>query len=251
MTPVTTDQAAPVVVGVDGSWKETGAVEWALEEALRTGAPLQVLHVAEKSRGEQPLAKLAEDAGMLVVGRNDGGSLARLLVGLTAENTIAAAKVPAVVVPDDWKPDEHRGGPVIVGIDADAFESNEDALTFAFESAAVRSVPVRIVYAWDLPHGYTGLGDGEVQRRERAKWEHFDNLVDRWRAKYPGVDVHVAMPRSDAVDALVGDAWASNAQLIVVGGRRLGRLAAFLLGSVTRGVLNHASCPVAVVHAPD
>jgi nucleotide-binding universal stress UspA family protein len=300
MTPVSTDQhrrqpskkSEPVIVGVDGSWRQTGAVEWALDEALRTGTPLHVLHVVDTAHSELPqlmsetvdtaaqdlvaavaerahetipgevtasalcgepgraLAKSADEAGMLVVGRHGDGYLSGLLLGSTAESAVAGATVPVVVVPDDWKPAEHRGGPVVVGVDADANGSIDDTLMFAFESATVRSVPVHIVYAWDLPHRYTGQGESEAQRREREKWQHFDDFVALCRAKYPDVEVNVVMLRDDPVDALVRDARSNDAQLIVVGGRPHGRLASILLGSVTRGVLHHATCPVAVVHSP-
>ncbi|WP_405059975.1 universal stress protein [Kribbella sp. NBC_01505] len=43
-------------------------------------------------------------------------------------------------------------------------------------------------------------------------------------------------------------AAASQAQIVVMGGHHRSHLSVLLLGSVVRGVLQHATCPVAVVH---
>lgn len=155
--------ASHVMVGVDGTWKRTGAVEWALDEALRSGAPLRVLHLADAGHGRRPrftpdsadedaehlvsairdhvqrtapmvrvsgdaswgnpgaaLAEAALDARMLVVGKRGAGTFGRLLIGSTAESAVATATVPVVVVPQRWRPAEHRTGPVLLGVDATA-----------------------------------------------------------------------------------------------------------------------------------
>jgi len=49
-------------------------------------------------------------------------------------------------------------------------------------------------------------------------------------------------PRTALLDA------ASQAQLLVVGARGRGGVKGMLLGSVSQVLLNHASCPVGVVH---
>jgi nucleotide-binding universal stress UspA family protein len=36
-----------IVVGVDGAWHRTGAVDWALDQALRSGAKLHLVHVVD------------------------------------------------------------------------------------------------------------------------------------------------------------------------------------------------------------
>src|SRR5262249_6556139 len=69
-----TEQSEPVMVGVDGSWRQTGAVEWALDEALRTGAPLQVLHVVDAGQtvdaaAQDVVAAVGERAEKAIPGR--------------------------------------------------------------------------------------------------------------------------------------------------------------------------------------
>src|SRR6266498_2975250 len=58
-----------VVIGVDDSWQRAGAVEWALDEALRSGAPIHVVHVVDdtytKRPDETPDAALEQAHGLV------------------------------------------------------------------------------------------------------------------------------------------------------------------------------------------
>jgi nucleotide-binding universal stress UspA family protein len=66
-----------------------------------------------------------------------------------------------------------------------------------------------------------------------------------WQEKFPDVTVHREVIRDYAVAGLL---TASTGQhLLVVGNRGRHALAGTLLGSVSQGVLHHATCPVAVV----
>jgi nucleotide-binding universal stress UspA family protein len=66
-----------------------------------------------------------------------------------------------------------------------------------------------------------------------------------WREKYPDVVVHAEVIRAHPVAGLVS---ASTAQyLLVVGKHGHHAMTGTLLGSVSQGVLHHATCPVAVV----
>ncbi|GAA4208825.1 universal stress protein [Streptosporangium oxazolinicum] len=47
--------AARVVVGVDGSFPADGAVEWAVDDAVRRGCALRIVHVCEPWPGDIPL----------------------------------------------------------------------------------------------------------------------------------------------------------------------------------------------------
>ncbi|WP_198676433.1 universal stress protein, partial [Kribbella monticola] len=45
----------PVIhVGVDGSWRDTGALEWALQEAVIRRAPLRAVHVIDEKLRHSP-----------------------------------------------------------------------------------------------------------------------------------------------------------------------------------------------------
>lgn len=282
----------PVIhVGVDGSWRETGALEWALQESLIRRLPLRAVHVIDDNlhrsaywepmviddaalqlvtevqqelKSQDPvldhnadlrvgppattLAKLAADGQMLVVGRRGMSTVKRLLVGSTSEAVANLATVPVVVVPDGWKPTDHAG-PVMVGVD-DSGES-DTAIEFAATAAAERHATLRLVNVWDLPSIYSwdamnvaGLGEEWARNAER----YVEEIARPWRKKYPELTIETQVRRGHAVDGLISAAEATDAQLLVIGGRHHLHITAVLLGSVARGVLQHATCPVAVVH---
>ncbi|HET6213263.1 MAG TPA: universal stress protein, partial [Micromonosporaceae bacterium] len=66
--------------------------------------------------------------------------------------------------------------------------------------------------------------------------------------RYPEVDVRRLVVRGRTARVLI-DAT-PGAALLVVGARGHGGFAGLLLGSVSRAVLQHAPCPVAIVHRP-
>lgn len=279
----------PVIhVGVDGAWRDTGALEWALQESLLRQEPLQVVQVIDEKLRDvsvwepdavddaatdlvndvqkyldessglleheaevmvgppaRTLNAVAADSQMLVVGRRGLGTFKRLLVGSTSEAVVAQATVPVVVVPEHWKPSDHAGS-VMVALDDDESPS---VMEFAIAAAAERKVPVRILHTWDLPAGF-----GWDEMSVGAEWSessqrYFENVAAEWRQKYPEVVVQIDVRRGHAVAGVVTSAEQADAQLLVVGTRHHTRLASILLGSVTRGVLHHAGCPLAVVPA--
>jgi nucleotide-binding universal stress UspA family protein len=91
-----------------------------------------------------------------------------------------------------------------------------------------------------------GISDEWVQAVKRR----FEAIASQWRHKYPDLQLELETPRGHPVDGLTTLAESTGASLLVVGGRRRHHLTAVLLGSVARGVLHHATCPVAVVHGP-
>ena len=283
----------PVIhVGVDGSWRDTGALEWALQESLLRHEPLQVVHVLEDklrhARGWEPnavddssmellgevqkfldespgsldheadlvvgppartLTELAADSRMLVVGRRGMGTFKRLLVGSTSEGVVAGATVPVVIVPEHWKPGDHTG-PVLAAVDDT--EDNHAVIEFAVAAAIERGLAVQLIHIWDLPAIYswdaTNVAGVSAEWTENAE-RHLENLAAEWRQEHPELTLRTDVRRGHTVDGIITAATESDAQLLVVGTRHHARLTSVLLGSVTRGVLHHAGCPLAVVPA--
>jgi nucleotide-binding universal stress UspA family protein len=68
-------------------------------------------------------------------------------------------------------------------------------------------------------------------------------------AKKHGITVKADIPEAatSVVETIVSHAVKENADLIVVGTRGLGEFKRLLLGSVSRGVIDHAHCPVLVI----
>lgn len=284
----------PVIhVGIDGSWRAAGALDWALQESLLRHEPLRVVHIIEQThhtRYYEPaeiaqteldlvedvrqrmrssgdgldhradlvagspavsLTRLASGSRMLVVGRRGTGTFKRLLLGSTSEAAANLGDAPVVVVPNGWTPVPSRS-PVIVAVD----DSGEDdpAIEFAVEAAIERDVPLRLVHIWDVPAVYGW--DPTVESTQEDDWadavrRHFETVADQWRRKYPELGIHLDVRRAHPVDGVLEAAQEVRAQLVVLGGRHRPRLSVLVLGSVARGVLQHAVCPVAVVHHPE
>ncbi len=290
-----------IVVGVDGSWRHTAALDWALHEAALSRTPLRAVHVVDERARHRPffgpvdvdgqrytpvpigeatalvdevmsyaraadptldlgadievgppgrkLVEVGAEAKMLVVGRRGMGIFSRLMIGSTSEVAANQAQCPVVVVPDGWQPQRHRGGPIIVGVDGSS--PSEAALEFAFEVATVHHVPLWMVHVWDVPSAvaWDTAGITDLHDRWKAVAEQtLDEVAEQWHRKYPDVDLRQKVRQSHPVLGLLDAAIATDAQLLVVGGHRHNRITGMLLGSVARGVLHHATWPVAVVH---
>ena len=282
----------PVIeVGVDGAWREAGALGWAMHESLLRREPLHAVHVVEqknertryyepvvtaqsetdlvndvrewlKVNGEDldheaeliagssavSLTSTALGSRMLVVGRRGMGTFKRLLLGSTSEAAASRGQVPVVVVPAGWtRPVE--SAPVVAGLD-DSGE-NDPAIEFAVELAVERKAPLWLVHAWDLPAVYgwnpamdMAVGEDWTGTADR----HYSAVAEQWRRKHPELEIVLDVRRGHAVESLLQAAEAVHAQVVVLGGRQRPHLPHLLLGSVVRGVLQHATCPVAVVH---
>jgi len=139
----------------------------------------------------------------------------------------------------------------IITVGVDATGRNEAAVALAVHLAAERDCPVRLVYVWDVEGVYTWdltPVSGTLEEWRTHHQEMLDRVVDRWRTKYPGVTFETECRRGHPVIGLISAADQSDAQLIVVGGRNHGRVVSMLLGSTARGVLHHATRPLAIVH---
>lgn len=66
-------------------------------------------------------------------------------------------------------------------------------------------------------------------------------------AESAGVSYSLERVSGETVDVIVGIAELKNADLIVVGSRGRGAVTSTILGSVSKGVLNHAGRPVLIV----
>ncbi|GGS35082.1 universal stress protein [Streptomyces nojiriensis] len=197
------------------------------------------------------LLRAAKEAEMLVLGTRGHGALAGFLLGSCGQQLIASAECPVVSVrARDGEP-VYGGaeGPVVVGQQGGVEESAE-VLRFAFEAAAARKVPLRVVRAWSLPPVY-GYSPGSMWIAEQfAGLEPFeeaalDQALEPWRPRFPEVEVVAHVERGSAGHVLLSEA--SDARLVVVGRRVRESAVGTRIGSVAHAVLHHAACPVAVV----
>jgi nucleotide-binding universal stress UspA family protein len=87
----------------------------------------------------------------------------------------------------------------------------------------------------------TAIGAGVDRELERVALRGRQALQARWP------EVEIAIVDQSPVDGILAQARRRGAKAIVVGFRGKGAIARFVLGSVSRGVVRRAACPVLVV----
>jgi nucleotide-binding universal stress UspA family protein len=280
----------PVVVGVHDGPTSRVALDWAIDEATTHKLPLRILHAGPPSpasrfdipaAGErvripavvaravrrarsltpwlevttevstsEPSAALVDAshwAACVIVGAHGRRPVVSGLLGSTSVEVAANAACPVVVVRQLPEVEPWRPG-VVVG--ADGSEVSTEVLSYAFEQAADRELPLKVVQVW--PPGATRAFLAPALKaalttlaaREQAL---VAEEVARFAEKYPDVRVNRHLLRAHPVKALV--AHSRGAELLVVGCRERAESPGVVLGSVNQGVLQHAHCPVAVVRS--
>ena len=139
---------------------------------------------------------------------------------------------------------------ITVGVDGSA--TGREALRFALWEGALRGARVRVVHAWSIP-ALTMTGVGMVPSYAEVEEElaasaaaSLEDDLQRVGRSGEGVELERRVVKGDAAGTLVD--LSADADLLVVGSRGRGAIAAAMLGSVSQACLHHASCPVAVVH---
>ncbi|MFI1290596.1 universal stress protein [Streptomyces sp. NPDC020792] len=263
--PVPEPVALAQLLSADTHQHWTERVLREVAEELRSrhpGVEVTTAHVTGKPA--EALARAARDAELLVLGSRGLGGIRGFLVGSVGLAAVASTERPVVLVRAGERttgerttaePDTDDAGkpstaaavrPVVLGLDAAG--PDEALLAFAFDAAARRNVPLRVVHGWNPPPYYAyGMGLEPAVEREMAKADAaaVTEVLRPWRQKFPGVEV-VEQPHFGSPSLLLIEA-SHEASLVVVG-RRI-RRATFgaRLGPVTHAVLHHAAAPVAVV----
>ena len=193
------------------------------------------------------LVLASQDCSVLVVGKRVSRHWPQSL-GSVSLAVSAHAACPVVVIPvaadQDVAAERELTQQVVVGVESSP--ECADAIGFAFAHASSRGVGLTAVHCWwvdlsVLPPAMIAHWT-DIDADEQAA---VDAVLAPWAALYPKVTVTRVMAAPDPATALC--AAAEGAELLVVGSRGRGGFASLLLGSVSRKVLQHATCPVAVV----
>jgi nucleotide-binding universal stress UspA family protein len=222
------------------------AAESRVQEAA---AELTCTRTSESGDPALTLARAAEGADAVVVGRRGLGVAAGALVGSVSNRLTVHATCPVVVVGAGELPET---GSIVVGVDGSEYAVN--ALRYALVEAAARGTSVRVVTAYDTLHPAFRIDAGLVaQLRADAEAEARETLSQAVAAAQgsgvASVDVDQVAVEGRAAEAILDHA--ADAQLVVVGAHGKGLVRRILLGSVSRQVLTDADRPVAVVNLPE
>ncbi len=195
------------------------------------------------------LTEESRRAHLMVVGFHGFGGVESLVTGSATAQLASRAACPVVAVP----PDAPRNEVARVTVGTDASRASRPAVSWAFDLARLWRARLRIVLAWESSafawpeeHDEGWPADQEPSLDQaRARISGFLTAKE---AEYPDVPVEREVVPGAALPVLVAES--DRADLLVVGshGHGQGIMETLMdLGSVTRGVLRHAHCPVAVV----
>jgi nucleotide-binding universal stress UspA family protein len=180
------------------------------------------------TRGLHDVAR-ANDAALLVLGSTHHSNVGRVLFGGTADAVIDQAPCPVAIAPPSFRHSPHIA-PEPIGCAYDGSLASVDALLAATDLARTMSVPLRVICV-----------DGHD--RTQQLFADADALV---RDTSDGtVELECIQLEGDVANALVAETEGRTG-LLVMGSRGLGPIRRALLGSVSRKVVHHASCPVIV-----
>ncbi|MFJ8492947.1 universal stress protein [Streptomyces sp. NPDC094038] len=256
--PVPVAQAPLVGTETLQSWAENLPRESAEGIALRHPG-VEVTGELLTGRPADLLTEEADACELLVLGSRGLGGVRGFLLGSVGLRVLARTRRPVVLVrAGEQAADEHRMDPagvpsaaapfkpVVLGLDAE--DPDETLLGFAFDSAARRAAPLRVVHGWSLPPTYeyaVAVGYDPRDTFGRHMAAGLAEVLRPWRQKHPDVEVIEAGRNRTPASALVEAA--DDASLVVVGRRIRDGAPGPHLGHVTHAVLHHAHAPVAVV----
>ncbi|GII92114.1 universal stress protein [Sinosporangium siamense] len=241
----------PVPLSTEGMAGYCEGVVAAAVEYARVQAPgIEINTRMPAGKITENLLKESDNAIQVVVGNRGHGGFTGLLAGSVSVGLAGHAACPVVVVRET--PDVLHGK-IVVGFDGS--RQAQAALDYAFEEASRRNATLEVVYAWQHPlvtsftAGYAPPTDDLFIKSDEAVKE----ALAPWLARHPEVSATKTTVSDHPVSALT-DA-SEQADLVVVGSRGLGGFRAAILGSISRGVIHHAHCPVVVVpsgyHEPE
>ena len=277
----------PIVVGVDGSSTADQALRWAASDDCRRGRDVIALlawslldqHRLDPEAGFDPgysgkdaLKALDEivaravdtktaasiqrhvvcdlavralvdgsvGASLLVMGARGAGGFPSLLLGSTSSRVLEKVGAPVALV----RSDATAVSQIIVGVDGS--DTGSVALEWAVQEAQARNCRIVAIHAWTAPAlvRRVFLDDAPIFK-ELAGFAADALDAALWAVDVKDVDVERRLVQGNAAGALLDGA--SEDSLLVVGSRGLSAAAGAVLGSVTRQVAQHATCPLVVV----
>ena len=269
-----------VVVGVDGSPSAHTALGWAIDQATAEHRPLTLVHAEARrattggravldhsydevskraptlevhrllsvSEPRRLLLDLSADAALVVVGSRGRGPVRSVLLGSVGVAVARHASCPRVVV-RPGHPGLVRHG-VLVGVDGG--QRSRGTLEFAFRQASLHRIPLTVLHTYVDSIVYGGVAGAPVPSMSDVRLDDLERerrllaeSMSRLQEKHPDVRVRAELAPGQPVEQLLERAARMN--LVVVGSHDRSTASELLFGSVAAHVVEHASCPVAIV----
>lgn len=248
--PAWMDQAVLYSPELRASVRKQGerVLDAAGREAAQRAPELEVTTECEDADVRAALLERSRTASLLVLGSRGRGHLRSLLLGSVSVAVVRHASCPVVV----HRPTRHGVVRHGITVAVDATEESAPVLDFAYRQASLRDLPLTVLHCfWDVLASaapaqlVTGSDHGTSAEQERlALAETMAGMGER----YPEVRVQTEVARGMPEEVLVR--LSERMDLIVVGAHQGSWARQLLLGSRSVAVVEHASCPVAVVPVP-
>jgi nucleotide-binding universal stress UspA family protein len=193
------------------------------------------------------ISESARTGDEIVVGATGHNGFIDGLLGSVALGVVHRAHVPVIVVPPkpivETGPTMHK---IVVGLDGSP--GSLQALEWAYGEALLSGAELTAVHGWIYPYAgpRTSVSEPRTQMQLDAMEELKTSLESLGARLTSGsIHMHPKLVEQSPAEALLDEG--RDADLIVVGSRGHGALRSALLGSVSRTVVQHAMCPVAVI----
>ncbi|GAB3837795.1 universal stress protein [Dactylosporangium cerinum] len=274
-----------IVVGYDGSEESQRAVDWAADEAQRTGAPLQIVHTYQIGWPAGSYYRATAEEAEAVRGRAEQLAAAAVAnvrargTGIDAVATVVHAAPATTLL--DFGDDQARL--LVVGNRGAGGITNLLMGSVSQQVATHARVPVVVVRGHSAAGGPVVVGvDGSpatdaalglafdaaaalgthvvairayvppsptvlpLSAVQAIQREMLEVSLSGWQDKYPSVTLEAHLAVGRTAKVLIG--VSHTAQLVVVGSRGHGGFTGLLLGSVGQQLMHHAECPVLIAH---
>ncbi|GAA3455153.1 universal stress protein [Dactylosporangium matsuzakiense] len=273
-----------IVVGFDGSPEAGAALDWAVDEAERTGCRLHIVHAYQvgwpigyfdqptapavehtRRRADQVVAAAvaavrARRPGLPVTGTavHDAPAPALILTGTPHTRLIVVGNrgaggvaglllgsVSRQVASHSYVPVAVVRGRATAGPVVVGTDGSP-AADAALESAFAAAEARHAPLVAVRAYVPPATQPAAIDGLEATERAALDASLQGWRDKYPGVAVTASLGVGSPGPMLINRS--RGAQLLVVGSRGRGVLTALLLGSTGHQLMQHAACPVIVAH---
>lgn len=177
------------------------------------------------------LADVAREAAaeFVVVGSRGLGGVGKFFLGSVSTRVAAHGPCPAVVVPESGGALDGR--PILCAVD----DSEHSRHAIATAATLAERLETELVLVHAEADGESSSADAEELMARLVVESGLGTSVERM------------VVRGEPADAIVEAANARGAEMIVIGSRGRGALAASVLGSVSSSVAEHAGRPVTIV----